>query len=543
MLVGGIASSLPADWNGSNLAMAFVSRLIRSSRGFPEQPARTRVWNGSNLASSQVGSAILERFQLGYKISNVAHKGPITQVMSFKSATLSWSNNRRGAGRWVGRLMLGILIFGPWPAKNTPLGEIPLRPEIPELADARTERPGRAPFRIGTAGAMFVLGHPVPVAGFVDQITRPYEVTDDACGVRALTIATERATVTIVATDLLLINGDLRALILGQTRLAPEQVYFTATHSHSALGGWGNNPLERLVAGTYDPEVATDLADTIAATILRSRATTQPAEVAFVQVDCPNLQRNRILVGQSTNDRMAAWVFRSVPRADRPPQTLATLAVFGAHATISHPKPPHLGGDYPAAFAEALAKVVDSGMVLFAAGTVGDASPIRPAAPTQRQSVRSYGADLAARLGSQFSALRFDRQLDLANVNLDVALPPIQVPLGSSSWRFSPLATWWIGSRRTNLHILRLGPAYLVGFPGDVAGHLAQRLRSSLPVVATSFNGDYKGYLVPRSTFETTPCYETRAMSFYGPNLGDLLINQAQCKLDDLDRIWSSSRP
>ena len=221
---------------------------------------------------------------------------------------------------------------------------------------------------------------------------------------------------------------------------------------------------------------------------------------------------------------MSAWVFRE-PATSAGPTALATFAVFGAHATIGHPKPARLGGDYPAAFAEALRRDGKAGVVLFAAGTVGDAAPVRPDAPNQQASVRAFGEDLAARLAGVLTAAEFRREIDLANLGVAVDLPPVQVPFRSARWRLSPLATWWVGRPRTWLHALRIGPAVLVGFPGDVAGHLAANLTGPLPVVATSFNGDYKGYLVTGETFRSRPCYETRTMSFFGPTAGDWLVN------------------
>jgi len=72
----------------------------------------------------------------------------------------------------------------------------------------------------------------------------------------------------------------------------------------------------------------------------------------------------------------------------------------------------------------------------------------------------------------------------------------------------------------------------LVGFPGDYSGHLADSLASTvgptgLSAVATSFDGDFKGYLVSGEVFRRRSCYETRWMSFFGPWAGDYLTDLA----------------
>ena len=114
-----------------------------------------------------------------------------------------------------------------------------------------------------------------------------------------------------------------------------------------------------------------------------------------------------------------------------------------------------------------------------------------------------------------------------------MSLPPVRLPFISSKLRFSPLLTWWIADRQTHLHALRLGPAVLVGFPGDYSGHLADRLDAStrgsgLSNIATSFDGDFRGYLVSENVFHRKSCYETRWMSFYGPWTGEYFNDLAR---------------
>ena len=435
----------------------------------------------------------------------------------------------RGIARCA-RFFCGFwLIVGPWPVDDTPGSAQPWSRSTARRLELSSPRMSLDVFQVGVAEVDLTPASPVPLAGFIDQVIRPYEGVNSTCFAKALTIASQTSTVTVLAVDMLLVDERMARSVLARTGLACEQIYFTATHTHSGPGGWGNHPLERLVSGSFDPEVFDRLAGRIAEVVLASRSRLDPAEVAFVQTYPTGLQRNRIVPGQPTNDALSAWIFRSSdPASGR--RVLATLAVFGAHATISHPVPPRLGGDYPSAFAAALRDEVDAGVVLFAAGTVGDASPIRPPATTQRQSVEAYGKLLATGLARGFEAAEFRPVIELANLGLVVDLPPVQIPFFSPSLRFSPLLSWWVGKRTTYLHVLKLGPAILVGFPGDYSGHLGVRLKGPVPVVSTSFNGDYKGYLVSNEVFRRPDpfCYETRWMSFFGGNLGDDLTNLSQ---------------
>jgi hypothetical protein len=358
-----------------------------------------------------------------------------------------------------------------------------------------------------------------------------------------LTVESASGTVTILTADLLLINRKLAAEVVRLAGLRPEEVYFTASHTHSGPGGWGDHPLEMLVAGAYDPAFFEQLADRLADAVRRSRASTEPAELGFVQTFPKARQSNRVEPNAKTHDALSALVFRPLGASkDAPP--LAILTVFGAHATVSHPVPPRLGGDYPSALAADLKKRTGARMVLFASGAVGDASPARPKARSTSKSAEALGQLLADDLMAALPSARFDRDVSVGNLRLDVDLPPVRLPFFSPDWRFSPALTWWVADRSTHLHALRLGPAVLVGFPGDYSGRLADRLDSlglSLTPVATSFDGDYRGYLVSEAVFRRRPCYETRWMNFHGAATGDRLTDLAGAMVERLSR--SSADP
>ena len=266
--------------------------------------------------------------------------------------------------------------------------------------------------------------------------------------------------------------------------------------------------------------------------------------MGFVEVQARGRQRNRVDPSSPTHDALSALVFRPL---GAPPGTnpLAILVVFGAHATVSHPIPPRLGGDYPASLASELKRRTGARSVLFASGAVGDASPARPRAASQRKSAQALGEALAVDLMAALPSARFDAVAEVASLRLDVNLPPVRLPFFAPSLRFSPFLTWWIADRRTHLHALRLGPAVLVGFPGDYSGHLADRLvestrASGLSAVATSFDGDFRGYLVSEPVFRKRSCYETRWMSFYGPWTGEYFNDLARRMVD---RLSSEPRP
>lgn len=440
-----------------------------------------------------------------------------------------------------------LFVLGPWPVDDSPFEGSAYQARTLERLGASpgAGRPG--PIRVGLAEVDLTPDSPRPLAGFIGQVRTPYVGVDTPCVARALTVESGSGAWTVLTADLLLINAKLAEAVCRRAGVRPDEVYVTASHTHGGPGGWGSHPLEMLVAGAYDPAFFEELADRLADAVRRSRARTEPAELGFVQVQTRDRQANRVERGESTHDALSGLVFRS-PGAPDGSAPLAILVVFGAHATVSHPVPPRLGGDYPAGLVAELKRRTGARSVLFAAGAVGDASPARPRAKSQAESAAALGSALAGDLATALPSARFERESTVGAIRLDVDLPPVRLPFLSGRLRFSPLATWWIGDRRAHLHALQLGPAALVGFPGDYSGHLADRLVAStreggLSAVATSFDGDFRGYLVSERVFRERPCYETRWMSFYGPWLGDYLNDVALRMVDRLsDRPQSPAR-
>ncbi len=453
--------------------------------------------------------------------------------------------------RWPWRLALVIVavlvVVGPWPVDDSGFEGSAYQSRTLDRLEKSKGRSQAGPIRVGMAEVDLTPTGPRPLAGFIGQIRTPYVGVDSPCSARALTVDSASGRSTILTADLLLINAKMARAVCDRAGVGPEEVYFTASHTHGGPGGWGDHPLEMLVAGAYDPAYFEELADRLADVVRRSRAQLEPAELGFVQVWAKHRQSNRVEKGSTTHDALSALVFRPADAPENAPP-LAILAVFGAHATVSHPVPPRLGGDYPAALVADLKRRTGARMVLFAAGAVGDASPSRPKAPSQAESAAKLGSSLADDLITALPSARFEREPIVGNLRLDVDLPPVRWPFVVGWLRFSPLASWWIADRQTRLHALRMGPAILVGFPGDYSGHLADALVGSfretgLSAVATSFDGDFRGYLVSRRVFRDVSCYETRLMNFYGPWTGEYLNEVARRMAQRLANGPSFPRP
>jgi neutral ceramidase len=429
-------------------------------------------------------------------------------------------------------LLLIWLALGPLPADNTPYKQTGYYTNT--LARLHDLSPLQAvgPLAIGFAEADISppAGH--PLAGFGGRKPKAATGIDTPCFARALSLSVAGKTVTLLSGDILLANQALVDAILQRSGLPHQQLYVTASHTHSGPGGHARGPIHEQVFGEFQQAYFDQLAAGLAQLVTRSRQTLQPAEFARFVKELPGRQQNRIDPQAATHDQLSLLLFRQADAS--PARTLAILAVFGAHATVLGAGNRLVSADYPGHLVNRLKQHTRADTVLFAAGAVGDARPWGLRGNTPYQRANDYGKGLADAVLPDMATLTWQRRVTLAAINLPIDLPPVRIPLGSH-WTLGPLLTRLVADRQGRMSALRLNDVLLTGFPVDYAGHLASDLRDRLqplthrPLVsvATSFSGGYKGYLVSSDWYFRTSTYETRNVNFFGPWAGDYLNDLA----------------
>ena len=436
---------------------------------------------------------------------------------------------------WVG--------VGPRPADNSSPDGSDYQASTLQRLSTMQPTLANGPLRIGLAESDITPPIGLPLAGFSARYPKASDGVDTPLFARALTLSVADRRVTILTVEILLLDRKMTEAIYQRTGLTGEQLFFTASHTHNSSGGWGEGLIEELTLGAFDAGYFNRLANQLAATVQRSRQTLQPAELAVLQREMPGSQHNRLDRAQPTNDRMTALLLRAVgSEVAEPP--MAILTFFGAHPTILGAKTHKISGDYPGYLVSHLKALSGAGMVLFAAGSVGDATPVRPDGKDYFERAEKYGRGLAEQLAMSILQAEYRQQVTLGSLHLPVDMPPIRYPI-SRDWTLGPLVSGLFGDNKSWLKGLRIGPLLLFGFPGDYAGHLATQLseavrqQTQLPVITatTSFNGDFKGYLVSRHWFETLDTYETRDVNFFGPwggeYLNDLALKMAKRLLQE----------
>jgi neutral ceramidase len=445
--------------------------------------------------------------------------------------------------RWRTRIVRGfvvlivlfVIIVGPWPANNgTYVGSDYQRTTLARLGAMHIAPAHPAPLRIGVAEVDITpadgIGH--ELAGYANQPTKEARAIFSRVFARALTIESSDTHITILAVDLLSMHPRMVRAILERTGLAAEDIYFTASHTHSGPGEWGSKWYEEFALGAYDEAYFNTLANQLASVITQSREALVPAEVGVAVARAPHLLRARIDGINEADDRIVAVAFRDATSergGGAPP--LAVLVTYAAHPTASGRDDLRMSADYPGATVDRLRELTGTAHVLFAAGAVGDAAPVPPGHLISCEGAQQMGAALAELIAPQIAAAQFDRQSPFASVRLAVDMPPLRVPL-TNYLQSSRVLTSIVDQRQTYMHVLRVGPVVLAGMPCDFSGGAARPFiewaeANDLVAITTSFNGDYHGYFMSSREFFNCPKLEQRATFMRGPWIGEYFADLA----------------
>lgn len=229
----------------------------------------------------------------------------------------------------------------------------------------------------------------VQLAGYGPYRNRAAQKILAPLGARAMAVAQGRARAVLVNVELCGLERPLalrlRAAVAARTGLKPEQVYLTATHTHSgpATGGmigWGEP----------DSIYVETLPSRVAAAAEQALAAMKPIEWRYAEVPCEGIAMNR------ETDR-GGWMFdpievRLAPdfRPAHPEETDPTLRLlagyvdgrlvgllhhFGCHAVVGSEQTFDVHGDFVGLASLAIERTHPGATAIFLPGAMGDINP------------------------------------------------------------------------------------------------------------------------------------------------------------------------
>jgi hypothetical protein len=372
----------------------------------------------------------------------------------------------------------------------------------------------------------------VPLAGYGEREGAPSEGVLDPIYVRAFVVETPGARAILFTADLLLTSPAVVEAVASELReerdVEPESLFFTASHSHSAAGGYVSGILWELVFGPYDSGAfdAVVKAHVEAAKLALDRLA--PAKIGYADTRVPDLIQNRVEKGGPTDDRLLAIHFERLSD-----QKSAVFWSFSCHAVVLPASNRKLSADYPGMIASELEGKTHE-VVGYAAGGVGSSNP-RHERPDPSWLLEPLARALRSTIGDAEKSSR--TAVELAHAQATVDLPSPRYRVGRETGLAAPLVQALINSEHAPFGAIAIGDLVLLHLPVEISGELTRAARSrahrrGITLGVFPFNGSYAGYVVPHRVYDLEDArgeemlpYETQTLAFFGKWSGDFMMN------------------
>ena len=360
------------------------------------------------------------------------------------------------------------------------------------------------------------------LAGYGNRHGKPATGVHDDLYIKAVALRVQDRVGVMVGADALIIPRDVEEKAMRrlehESGLTREQVYLSATHTHSSLGGWGEGMVAESFAGPFQPGAQVWFSDCIVTAVQNALKDLKPARFGQGRFNASRFIRNRLVGELGKVD--PEFCYAVVEQDGGKP---AVLGIFGAHATILSSDMMQFSADYPGAWERKIEEVT-GGIGVFLAGGVGSHSPVP--GTNGLAGVEQMGQALAQMVLERLPGTRLTNSVTFGMLGLDVLMPPLNVRI-SDGLRLRPwLAARLVPAKSTSfLQAFRINGCVWISTPCDFSGELALGIKDLLrargsDAIITSFNGDYVGYVVSARYYHLNG-YEPRLMSFFGPYVPD----------------------
>ncbi len=381
----------------------------------------------------------------------------------------------------------------------------------------------------------------LPLAGFGARNGKPATGIHDSVFVKAVALKVGSQTIVFVGADLLIMPPniiDSVTTLLSRKGIQREQVFYSATHTHSSVGAWGSGYVGEMFSGKENINVERWLALQISTVVINAVADLRPARIGTGNFTVGAYTSNR-LIGKSGN-KNNDFSFISLEQIGH---KKAIIGSYSAHATTMGADNWEISADYPGYWERKMEKAsVD--YALFFAGSVGSQSPAGGKGDGFDKA-KFIGEALADSLNARLSQTVLKDTITFSSLSLKMQLPEYHIRLTTKinlttalSKKLLPL------SDKVYLQVVRIGNMIWITTPSDFSGEYALQLKNSLAAYGfnanvTSFNGSYVGYIVPGRYFYLDE-YEPKLMGWFGPNMGEYtmdLIRQLSRVITNTDNI------
>ncbi len=349
----------------------------------------------------------------------------------------------------------------------------------------------------------------------------------DSLYAKAVALKINDNLIILVSADLLFMPPEVvqkvEEKLKNDTDISREQLFYGATHTHASLGNCVPKFAGRLFGGEYQPKVINWLAEKISKLILKSVSDLKASQFASAYINAPDLIYNRLVGNKGReNDKLSIMSLKQINGKQ------AVIGVFAAHPTIISSWNDEFSGDYPGYFQRELEnKGVD--MAMFFAGTMASQTNYGKGAEKHIEA-KYVGKSLADSAIHILKQMQYVDSAKISSISSEIEIPKLQAIYIADDLRLSPNVAQLLLPKLEPVHLQAfvLNNFLWITMPCELSGEYAIDLKNALELkgynsVITSFNGQYLGYVIP-AKYYFFDSYESRNMGWFGPSMGDYLM-------------------
>lgn len=421
---------------------------------------------------------------------------------------------------------LFVLFIGPWPVYKDSKFETSsyYKKALTDIEAAVKESDITAmPGPLKAGWAIRVCTPPIgtPLGGYGDRRGKPSTGVHDDLYVKALALSDGKDTVVLTGSDLLLVPPNVAevawARVAKETPLTPNDILFTASHTHCGPGAWAPGLAGYITGGKYDPKIPEMLGNAFADAIIEAYNKMAPAKLAHGDVAAPEYIRNRARKEPVDSDLSFLVVEKETGEK-------CYAVRFSAHPTIYGGEMMQFSAEHPGALQRNITKATNA-FAMYMGGSLGSSSPRAPEGPTDEDRIEAMGQTLSALVLDNSQNLIYESNPDIVSLGVRVGMPSMQMRPLNTKFRLSPLIGKVFGVPPYGwIQGVRVGKLVFIGAPFDFSGETSIVWKEwaaarGYELWPHSFCVYYCGYLSPDKYYLDEPLgYETGLMGWFGPN-------------------------
>lgn len=358
----------------------------------------------------------------------------------------------------------------------------------------------------------------LPLSGYGGRNGMPATGIHDSVFVKAIAVKVDEKVIVLVSSDLLIMPPEVSKssdrIVTEKTGLTRENIFYSATHTHSSAGAWSGGTVGELFGGEYNPNVVSWLSQQVSETIIEALEDLKPGKIGIGNFHARQFVRNRLVREKgAVNDDFL------MIKAEQLTGAKVILGSYDAHATTLGDWNMEISADYPGYWQRKL-EANGFDMAIFFAGSVGSHGYQSKGEKFEKPAY--IGEALADSTIKYAQEIVTKDSMAVASLTLKIDYPEFQIRV-SDGLRLNPVIARKLfpDVGEVFLQTIRLDSLIWTTTPSDFSGETALIYKNAMykkgfRAMVTSFNGAYTGYVIPCKYYHLN-AYESRIMNWFGP--------------------------